>query len=164
MTVIAQEASSFKNASNQVLPSARAIVSCRIVPDQDPVKVFQAIKSYLTSDPPWGAKVTVEPRGASVKWWITETVGPAFEAARTAMEAGFGKKAIAIGCGGSIGFVGPLQELFGGAPALLLGIEDPTSNAHGPNESVDEGDFKKLMASLAHLYENLGSLPNGRVR
>src|SRR5262249_17529370 len=36
VTVIAQEASSIKGASNQVLPRATAIVSCRIVPDQDP--------------------------------------------------------------------------------------------------------------------------------
>lgn len=164
VTVIAQEASSFKNASNQVLPSARAIVSCRIVPDQDPAVVFQAIERYLTRDPPWGANVTVELNGAAVKWWITDPTEPAFEAARNAMEAGFQKKPIAIGCGGTIGFVGPLQELFDGAPALLLGIEDPRSNAHAPNESVDEGDFKKLMASLAHLYENLGALPDGKVR
>ena len=42
-----------------------------------------------------------------------------------ALKKGFGVKPVAIGCGGSIGFVGPLAELFGGAPALLLGIEDP---------------------------------------
>ena len=36
VTVIAQEASSIKGASNQVLPKASAIVSCRIVPDQKP--------------------------------------------------------------------------------------------------------------------------------
>src|SRR5262249_5846984 len=35
VTVIAQEASSIKGASNQVLPRASALVSCRIVPDQD---------------------------------------------------------------------------------------------------------------------------------
>jgi hypothetical protein len=40
-----------------------------------------------------------------------------------------GRDAVGIGCGGSIGFVGPLSELFGGAPALLVGIEDPASNA-----------------------------------
>ena len=34
VTVIAQEASSIKGASNQVLPKATAIVSCRIVPDR----------------------------------------------------------------------------------------------------------------------------------
>jgi hypothetical protein len=60
--------------------------------------------------------------------------------------------------------VGPLSELFGGAPALLLGIEDPASNAHAPNESLHEGDFRKLMQAMAHLFENLGSLPGGQVK
>jgi hypothetical protein len=26
------------------------------------------------------------------------------------------------------------------------------------------GDFRKLMASLAHLFERLGSLPDGKVK
>jgi acetylornithine deacetylase/succinyl-diaminopimelate desuccinylase-like protein len=163
ITIIAQEASSIKGASNQVLPKATAFVSCRIVPDQDPDQVFEQLQAFLTADPPWGVKVTVKPVG-SVKWWMTDPTGPAFEAALAAMKAGFNKEPLAIGCGGSIGFVGPLADLFGGAPALLLGIEDPTSNAHAPNESLHEGDFRKLMASLAHLFENLGRLPDGRVK
>jgi acetylornithine deacetylase/succinyl-diaminopimelate desuccinylase-like protein len=163
ITIIAQEASSIKGASNQVLPKASAIVSCRIVPDQDPDEVFEQIKAVLTDDPPWGVKVTVKPQGA-VKWWMTDPNGPAFEAAMSALKAGFKREAVAIGCGGSIGFVGPLAELFGGAPALMLGIEDPKSNAHAPNESLHEGDFRKLMASLAHLFENLGKLPDGKVK
>ncbi len=164
VTVIAQEASSIKQASNQVLPRASAIVSCRIVPDQDPQHVFEALKAALTKDPPWGVKVTVKPMGAPVKWWMTDPTGPAFEAALAAMKAGFGKAPVAIGCGGTIGFVGPLAELFGGAPALLVGIEDPQSNAHAPNESLHEGDWYKLMATLAHLFQNLGALPGGKVK
>ncbi len=156
VTIIAQEASSFRQASNQVLPRAKAIVSCRIVPDQDPEKVYESLKAALTKDPPWGVKVKVEPMGKPVKWWMTDPTGPAFEAALSAMKAGFKKEPVGIGCGGSIGFVGPLAELFGGAPALLLGIEDPQSNAHAPNESLHQGDWFKLMASLAHLFQKLG--------
>ncbi len=63
---------------------------------------------------------------------MTDPNGPAFEAALAAMRAGFDRDPVAIGCGGTIGFVGPLSELFGGAPALLMGIEDPASNAHAP--------------------------------
>jgi acetylornithine deacetylase/succinyl-diaminopimelate desuccinylase-like protein len=81
-----------------------------------------------------------------------------------ALRGGFDRDPVAIGSGGSIGFVGPLAELFGGAPALLLGIEDPASNAHAPNESLHEGDFKKLMASLVRLFDNLGKLPGGKVK
>jgi acetylornithine deacetylase/succinyl-diaminopimelate desuccinylase-like protein len=164
LTVIAQEASSIKQASNQVLPRASAIVSCRIVPDQDPQRVFEALKAALTKDPPWGVKVTVKPAGGPVKWWMTDPTGPAFEAAMSAMKASYGRDAVAIGCGGTIGFVGPLADLLGGAPALLMGIEDPRSNAHAPNESLHQGDWFKLMASLAHLFQNLGDLPGGKVK
>jgi cysteinylglycine-S-conjugate dipeptidase len=164
VTVIAQEASSLKGASNQVLPRAGAIVSCRIVPDQDPDEVFEQLKGVLTADPPWGVQVTVKPLGKPVKWWMTDPTGPAFEAAVGAMRSGFGRAPASIGCGGSIGFVGPLADLFGGAPALLLGIEDPRSNAHAPNESLHEGDWMNLMRSLTHLFANLGALPGGKVK
>ena len=164
ITVIAQEASSIKSASNQVLPQASALVSCRIVPDQDPKDVFEQLKAHLTKDPPWGVEVNVKQAGGPVDWWMTDPNGPAYEAALSALRKGFDKEPVAIGCGGTIGFVGPLAELFGGAPALLLGIEDPASNAHAPNESLHEGDFKKLMASLVGLFENLANVPGGRVK
>jgi acetylornithine deacetylase/succinyl-diaminopimelate desuccinylase-like protein len=164
VTVIAQEASSIKGASNQVLPKASAIVSCRIVPDQEPHEVFEQLKAVLTADPPWGVRVMVKEHGKPVKWWMTDPTGPAFEAAVEAMRQGFSRDPLSIGCGGTIGFVGPLAELFGGAPALLLGIEDPKSNAHAPNESLHEGDWKNLMRSLAHLFANLGQVPGGKVK
>lgn len=163
VTVIAQEASSIKSASNQVLPKASAIVSCRIVPDMEPAQVEKQLIGFLSANPPWGATVTCKPHG-SVKWWMTDPNGPAFEAALSAMQTGFDKKPVAIGSGGAIGFVGPLAELFGGAPALLMGIEDPSSNPHAPNESLHEGDFKKLMASLSHLFENVGKLQPGKCK
>ena len=164
VTVIAQEASSIKGASNQVLPKASAIVSCRIVPDQDPEQVLKQLQAFFTTDPPWGVEVKVTPHGPPVKWWMTDPNGPAFEAAMGALRKGFNKDPLAIGCGGTIGFVGPLADLFGGAPALLLGIEDPASNGHAPNESLHEGDWKKLMASLVHLFEGLGKVPGGKVK
>ncbi len=163
VTVVAQEASSIKGVSNQVLPTAVAILSCRIVPDQKPADVLKSLQEFLTKDPPWGAEVIVKPHG-KVSWWMTDPNGPAFESALSALREGYGREAVAIGSGGSIGFVGPLAELFGGAPALLLGIEDPASNAHAPNESLHEGDFKKLMASLVRLFDNLGKLTPAQVK
>jgi cysteinylglycine-S-conjugate dipeptidase len=142
-TIIAQEASSIKGASNQVLPKASAIVSCRIVPDQKPDDVVKQMQAFLSANPPYGCDVKVTQHGAGCDWWMTDPNGPAFEAALAALR---------------------VAELFGGAPALLVGIEDPASNAHAPNESLHEGDFKKLMASLVRLFNNLGKLNKNEVK
>lgn len=164
VTVIAQEASNIKQASNQVLPKASAIVSCRIVPDMKVTDVVTSLKAYLEADSPWGVEVKVTQHGAGCEWWMTDPNGPAFEAALASLRQGFDRDPVAIGCGGSIGFVGPLAQLFGGAPALLLDIEDPASNAHAPNESLHEGDFKKLMNSLVRLFDAFGKIPDGKVK
>lgn len=153
ISAIALEASSLRGASNQVLPKAEAVLSCRIVPDQSPEAVIDSLTRFLTQSPPWGMRVEVESLGPPVKWWITKPEGPGFKAAMDSLRLGFGAEPLAIGCGGTIGFVEPLEELLGGVPSLLLGIEDPQSNAHAPNESLHEGDWYSLIKSMAHLFE-----------
>jgi len=91
----------------------------------------------------------------AVPGWSTETEGPAFDAARRALAAGFGREPVEIGCGASIPFVGPFIEVLAGAPALLLGLEDPPCNAHGENESLDLEDFRKAARSSLHLLAEL---------
>ena len=79
----------------------------------------------------------------------------AFEAARRALKAGYGKETAMIGAGGTIGFVGPFEKTLGGVPCLLMGVEDPYCNAHSENESLDIGDFKKSIRSAIFLYDEL---------
>ena len=153
VSAIALEASTIRGASNQVLPKAEAVLSCRIVPDQSPEAVVASLTKFLTQSPPWGMRVEVEPLGAPVKWWITKPEGPGFQAAMDSLRLGFKAEPLAIGCGGTIGFVEPLEELLGGVPSLLLGIEDPQSNAHAPNESLHEEDWYSLIKSMAFLFE-----------
>lgn len=165
ITIVAQQASSIQGRSNQILPEAAAVVSCRTVPNQQSNEVFDALRQVLTADPPWNAQVKIEPLG-SVDWWMTEPTGPAFSIACAALGAGFKKEPALIGSGGSIGFVRPLSQLFDDAPALLLGIGDPQSNPHAANESLNVADFQKLVRSLAHLFDGLGqiSAPRGERR
>jgi len=157
VTVLALEARPFEGSTNQIIESARARVSVRIVPDQDPIKVQDAMVRHFETRVPWGLKVTVE-REAAAGWWMTDPKGPAFDAASRAMTKAFGRECVFIGCGGSIPFVDPFAKVLGGVPALLMGVEDPTCNAHGENESLHVGDWKNGTRAAVYLYEELSRL------
>ena len=163
LTVIAMESHPILGSSNQIVDSARARLSLRTVPDMDGHKAGMLLVKKLVSDPPYRARVTARITG-STPWWTTDPEGPAFEAARRALKAGFKKDTAMIGAGGSIGFVQPFADLLGGAPCLLMGVEDPSCNAHSENESLHLEDWAKCMRSAVHLYDELSrvSLSRGK--
>jgi acetylornithine deacetylase/succinyl-diaminopimelate desuccinylase-like protein len=161
LTVIALEARPILGSSNQIIDAARARLSLRTVPNMEAREAGRLLAKKLTSKPPYGAKVTAKVTGGT-PWWTTDPEGPAFEAARRALKAGFKKETAMIGAGGSIGFVGPFATLLGGAPCLLMGVEDPACNAHSENESLHLGDWVKCMRSAVYLYDELARVPVGR--
>jgi len=163
LTVTALEARPFLGSSNQVIEAARARLSLRTVPGMDAREAGRLLVRRLTMRPPRGARVTARLTGTA-PWWTTDPEGPAFEAARRALKAGFGREAAMIGCGGSIGFVGPFARVLGGVPCLLMGVQDPTTNAHSENESLHLGDWVKCMRAAVHLYDELARVPVGRRR
>jgi acetylornithine deacetylase/succinyl-diaminopimelate desuccinylase-like protein len=134
---------------------AWAKVTIRLVGGMDPVKVLAQLEEHLKKQVPWGLEVTFKTESCNPAW-STEPTGPAFEIARKALTAGYGKEPLMIGCGGSIPFVKPFADALGGAPALLIGVEDPYTNAHGENESVLISDLKKACLAQAHLFAELG--------
>ncbi|MCB0418868.1 MAG: M20/M25/M40 family metallo-hydrolase [Bdellovibrionaceae bacterium] len=154
LSVNAIQASSRKLVSNVVCESAWCKVGIRIVPDMDPQKTGEALSNFLKEKAPWGVevKVTLE---QSASWWATTPEGPAFEKARSALSKAFGRECVYVGQGGTIPFVQPFSTVLGGAPALLIGVEDPYTNAHSENESVHLGDLKKSINGAIYLYESL---------
>jgi acetylornithine deacetylase/succinyl-diaminopimelate desuccinylase-like protein len=123
----------------------------------DPKRTANLLMKHLKANAPWGVQVEFSDVLLN-KWWHTDPSGPAFEAAFRALGAGYGRPAVSIGCGGSIPFVGPFSKALGGVPALLIGVEDPYTNAHSENESLHLGDFRKAVRSAIHLYQELAGL------
>ena len=133
----------------------------RTVPDMDSREAGELLVRKLTTKPPLGAHIQARVV-RSTPWWTTDPDGPAFDAARRALKAGFGKEAAMMGAGGSIGFVQPFSDFLKGAPCLLTGVEDPACGAHSENESLHLGDWKKCMRAAVHLYDELSRLERMR--
>jgi len=154
ISVNAIQASSRAEVSNVILDNAWAHVGIRIVPNMDPKKVQDMLVDFLRKCAPDNVEVSIE-RGSTVPWWRTETKHPVFRTVEKAMKAGYGKDLCYIGCGGSIGFVEPFTNVLGGVPAVLMGVEDPDTNAHSWNESLNLKDFQSAIRAMIHFFAEL---------
>ncbi|BFU46519.1 dipeptidase [Krasilnikovia sp. MM14-A1004] len=145
-------------AANALVPSAKAKLSIRVAPGDDPQSVYAAVRSHLEKYVPWGARVrvTLESDGAPC---VIDATGPAYDAARAAFRTAWdGAEPVDMGMGGSIPFIATFQELFPGAAILVTGVEDPHSAAHGPNESLHLGEFARVCLAEALLLRNVAAL------
>jgi acetylornithine deacetylase/succinyl-diaminopimelate desuccinylase-like protein len=140
--ILGIDAPTTQEAANRLVPWAKAKVSMRIPPGQDPEKAQAALIKHLESSVPWGADVTVTPEGIGSPYAF-EAKGGAFDAMRRAMTEAFGRDPVDMGAGGSIPFLASFAETFPDAALLLTGAMDPKTNAHSEDESVDLEDLRK---------------------
>jgi acetylornithine deacetylase/succinyl-diaminopimelate desuccinylase-like protein len=155
ISILAIDAPRIRDSVNALVPSARAHVSMRLAPGQDPEAAMDALVGHLESNAPWAAQVTVE-RGASGEAFALETNGPAYDAWREAFGEAFATESVETGVGGSIPFVAAFNAAMPDAEILLTGVIDPTSAMHGPNESVELEDLRKSALAEALALATLG--------
>lgn len=137
-----------------VLPAeARAKVSFRLVGQQDPEKLRENFRQWVRDQLPADCTATFADHGASPAGMMQIT-HPAFEAARAALGAEWGRAAAYVGCGGSIPIAGYFKTHLG-MDAMLLGFGRDDDQIHSPNEKYDLECFHKGIRSWARLLESL---------
>ncbi|HEY1917307.1 MAG TPA: dipeptidase [Streptosporangiaceae bacterium] len=152
--VIGLDAPPVAGASNTLIPTARARVSLRIAPGDDPERARAALADHLRTHAPWGVHVTVESGEASAPF-ATQAGGPAYQAMHTALEQAWGRPAVDMGVGGSLPFVTAFAEAVPHAEILITGVEDPDTRAHGANESLHLGVFHRACLAETLLLHHL---------
>ncbi|HMQ66367.1 MAG TPA: dipeptidase [Arachnia sp.] len=153
-SVLAIDATPVKDASNTLIPTARAKVSVRIAPGDDPVRAGEALRAHLASHAPWGARVEVE-LGQGGEGGVIDLGGERAKAALAAFREAFGVEAVQMGCGGSIPIVAEFEARNPGALVLVTAVVDPTSRMHGIDESLDLADLAKAILAEALLLQHL---------
>lgn len=148
ISVLAIDAPPISEAINQLVPVARAKVSMRIAPGQDPDAAMNALREHLIANAPWGVDVTIIGVEKGEAFRLTSS-GAAFEAWREAMRTAWKTEPREIGVGGSIPFVADFAGRFPEASILLTGAADPGSAAHAPNESQDLADLERAIQAEA---------------
>ena len=139
-----------------VLPArALAKVSCRLVPEQDAVEIYELIREYVRALTP--PTVTSEVRLVHHgRWAVVDIQSPEMQAALQAYEFGFGKRPTFVREGGSIPVVGSFQSALQ-APVVLLGFGLGDDNLHGPNEKFTLACFDGGMKTLVKFYQTIGA-------
>ena len=104
-----------------------------------------ALIAHLEAVAPWHVHVEFE-RGFVGQPFAGSVDAPAFSAMVEAMQEVYGRDVTRYGSGGSIPLCNVFQETFPDAEIMLLGVEEPQSLIHAPNESVDPSGDRELGA------------------
>ncbi|MDP7705112.1 dipeptidase [Mycobacterium sp. TY815] len=158
ITVIGIDTTPVAAASNTLIPRARAKISIRVAPGGDAAKHLDAVEDHLKRHAPWGAQVNVL-RGELGQPYAIDASGPVYDAARAAFRQAWGVDAIDMGMGGSIPFIAEFAKAYPHAKILVTGVEDPGTQAHSINESLDLGVLERAAISEALLLANLATGP-----
>lgn len=137
-----------------VIPAiASAKISCRIVPNQDPEKLFRSLSDFLKMHVVPGMKIKVEFLSGD----------PAFRGSLNSKLAKVATKAVTevtgkpcknILCGASIPIVAKMIQALG-TEVVGIGYGLPSDDIHAPNEHFDMDRFEKGFLTVARILESL---------
>jgi acetylornithine deacetylase/succinyl-diaminopimelate desuccinylase-like protein len=154
LSVIGMDAPSTSEASNVLLPRARAKLSLRLAPGDEGARAMEALTGHLRRHAPWGADVVVTP-GAVAEPFSLEATGDVYDVARGAFRDAYGNDAVEAGIGGSIPFIAEFARAYPGATVLVTGVGDPASRWHGIDESLDLSMWQRACLAEALLLARL---------
>jgi acetylornithine deacetylase/succinyl-diaminopimelate desuccinylase-like protein len=140
--------------SKTIIPSrARAKLSFRLVPNQDPAELRAVITNFLKTECPDTVEMEIIDQ-QSGRPYIVKPDSVFGKAAQRALARTFDKPVAFIREGGSIPITQTCKEVLG-VDTLLLGLALPDCKAHSPNENFAIDNFYAGIRLNSHLLEEI---------
>ena len=143
-------------SANAIQPRAAARLNLRIPPTTSVAVAEQALTAHVHAVAPWNVRVTLEIEGRGAGF-LASTDGPAYAAMAEAMRGAYGADVVTAGQGGSIPLCNVLQETYPQAEIMLIGVEEPLSLIHAPNESVHPVEIERMALAEADFLRRYAS-------
>jgi acetylornithine deacetylase/succinyl-diaminopimelate desuccinylase-like protein len=136
-----------------VPPRAEVKASCRLVPGQDPAKLKKLIIAAVKERNP---DVTIQFESAAPAF-RTQVNGPYPEALKRAIKFSFGRDAVFVRDGGTIGAMTSIEKVMR-CPIMFLGLSLPEHGYHAPNENFDWQQASGGMIAFAKYFEEIANM------
>ena len=140
-----------------IIPAhAHAKISCRLVADQDPEKIYGLVADYIGKLMPASVRYTIDRLGDGRPSLISID-NPAAQAAARAIEATFGQAPLYIREGGSVPVTASIESILG-QQAVMLGFAPADGNFHAPNEWMWMSNFETSIRTIARFWDEVATL------
>ncbi len=136
---------------------AKAKITCRLVPGQDPDSILNALELFLRTRLPPGLSMEFT-RFHGCPAFVFDPSSRWISAAAEAVEAAFGNAPVFIREGGSIPVVMSFKQILD-IDTLLLGWGRNSDNLHSPDEHIHLADFHNGTLASALLWNALAAVP-----
>src|ERR1044072_6579871 len=133
---------------------AQLKASFRLLPGQDPAKIRKQIAAAVKEKNP---DVTVQFEHAAPAF-RTVLEGEWTQDLKRAIKFSFGKEAVFVRDGGTIGAMTSIEKVLN-CPVLFLGLSLPEHGYHAPNENFDWQQASGGMVAFAKYFEEIANLP-----
>ena len=137
-----------------VPPRAEVKASFRLVPGQDPEKIKKQLMAAIKEKNP-DVKIQFESAAPAFRTVLT---GPLPQALKRAIKFAFGREAVFVRDGGTIGAMTSIEKVLR-CPVLFLGLSLPEHGYHAPNENFDWQQASGGMVAFAKYFEEIANLP-----
>jgi acetylornithine deacetylase/succinyl-diaminopimelate desuccinylase-like protein len=139
-----------EDAGNVLRPFTTLKLSFRLPPSADPKAALAAVERTLTTDVPYGAKVTLSTPEVGPGWNAPPTAPWLQSALDSLSETVFdGNQWLTMRLGGSIPFMETMASTYPEAQFVVTGALAADSNAHVPDEWLHLAQARRVTEAVA---------------